>query len=438
MKKLFLSLVVLASVMASAEPMPVKINGMWFAVDNATMKAVLYQAKKKEVVGDITIPAVIVWQHNDYALQSIRPQAFMGCNAITSITVEEGVDSICEGAFSFCKNLKSITIYGTPVVGQQLCFGSKQVRDINIQKGNRLYGISDDININYFDKDQLASETPVSPQVSKPVIPQQLPLHSDVDKNIPAGRQNNDRVFAVIIANENYRNVASVPFALNDGYVFSLYCRKTLGIPEKNIRYVADATLNDIRIQINWLKEIISAYQGDVKIIFYYAGHGIPDEKSKSAYLLPADGIGSDAATGYPLDDVYQALGKTQMPEQPHAIVLLDACFSGATRQDNMLASARGVAIKVKHGQPLGNTVALTAATGDQTAYQNEEQQHGMFTYYLLKKLQDSKGDATIQELADYVTMNVRQQSVLLNGKSQTPTLMAAPAASDWQQWKLK
>ena len=28
-----------------------------------------------------------------------------------------------------------------------------------------------------------------------------------------------------------------------------------------------------------------------------YAGHGIPDEQNKSAYLLPIDGYGSDVTT---------------------------------------------------------------------------------------------------------------------------------------------
>jgi hypothetical protein len=46
---------------------------------------------------------------------------------------------------------------------------------------------------------------------------------------------------------------------------------------------------------------------------------------------------------------------------------------------------------------------------------------HGMFTYYLLKKLKDTKGDITFGELADYVTNEVMKQSVVTNGKMQTP-----------------
>ena len=433
---------VLLSTSVFAQPMPVRINGMWFALDNRTMTAMLYMTRKKEIIGDITIPASIVWQHNDYKVRSVRPQAFMGCSELKSIVVSQGIDSVCEMAFSFCKNLESVTILGNPVIGQELFFSSKKVKELNVREGTKLFGISDNVRINYFTDNPIVQTK--EPKHNETIVSKPNPTiiqpdgKSDIDTSIPIGKQNNDHTFAVIIANENYRNVAHVPYALNDGYVFSQYCERTFGIPKQNIKYIADATLNDIRIQINWLKEIISAYQGNVKIVFYYAGHGIPDESAKSAFLLPIDGIGSDASTGYALDELYNNLGNVETQAKPQIVVLLDACFSGSTRENEMLALARGVAIKVKRGNPVGNMVVLTAATNDETAYPNDALHHGMFTYYLLKKIKETAGNVTIQELSEYVTTNVRQQSIVLNGKSQTPTLIASPTAIDWQQWKIK
>ena len=89
--------------------------------------------------------------------------------------------------------------------------------------------------------------------------------------------------------------------------------------------------------------------------------------------------------------------------------VFLDACFSGTKRESGMLASARGVAIKVRDEAPQGNLVVFTAAQGDETAYQYAEKGHGMFTYFLLKKLQESKGDVTLGELGDYITNEVKR-----------------------------
>ena len=259
---------------------------------------------------------------------------------------------------------------------------------------------------------------------------------SDIDVNIPVNKSSNDKTFAVIIANENYQREAPVIFAKNDGETFRKYCVQTLGLPEKNVHFVADATLNNIRGEINWISGVADAYSGEANIIFYYAGHGIPDESSKTACLLPIDGYGSDILTGYKLDDLYAKLGV--LPAK-NITVFMDACFSGAQRSGDMLASARGVAIKTSQGKPSGNMVVFSAAQGDETAYPYKEKGHGLFTYFLLKKLQETKGDVTLGELSNYVTTNVRRQSIVVNNKSQTPTVIPSATLFDkWQDTKLK
>ncbi len=258
---------------------------------------------------------------------------------------------------------------------------------------------------------------------------------SQVDLQIPQTNASNENTFVVIIANEDYKSVASVPFALNDGRVLAKYCQRTLGIPAANIKVHENATYNDIRLAMAWLKNVCEKYEGEASVIFYYTGHGIPDESDKSAYLLPVDGDGRYVATGYKMDDLYQKLG--DMPTKS-VTVLLDACFSGATRNGNMLAQAKGVAIKVKKGVPQGNTVVFSAAQGDETAGFNEAEGHGMFTYYLLKKLQDTQGDVTLNDLSQYVIREVGRKSAVTD-KPQTPTIVpSASLGNEWQTWTLK
>ena len=260
-------------------------------------------------------------------------------------------------------------------------------------------------------------------------------ISSDIDKNIPEAINSNSNTFAIVIANETYNKEANVPYAVNDGNIFKEYCRNCLGIPEKNIHLITNATLNDIRHEVKWIQDVAEVYKGDAKIIFYYAGHGIPDEKSKNAYLLPTDGYGSDVATGYSLENLYKTFGS--LPSKS-ITVFLDACFSGAKRDGNMLASARGVAIKVKQTIPIGNMVVFTAAQGDETAYPYKEEEHGLFTYYLLKKLQETKGNATLGELSDYIKEQVERQSIVTNGKLQSPSIMATSSiGNEWKNWTL-
>lgn len=260
-------------------------------------------------------------------------------------------------------------------------------------------------------------------------------LSSEVDKNIPNTGVKNNNTFAIIIANENYQNDAKVDYALNDGRIFKEYCLKTLGIPESNIKLSPDATLNNLRNNISWIKDVASVYKGEAEIIFYYAGHGVPDDSSKEAFLLPVDGDGRLASqTGYSLKQLYSDLASCNTKS---TLVFMDACFSGAQRNGQMLASARGVVIKAKDDAPQGNMVVFSAASAEQTAHQFADKQHGMFTYFLLKKLQETNGNVTLGELGNYIIDNVSKESIVRNSKLQTPTVTPSSVIGDWTNMKL-
>ena len=220
-------------------------------------------------------------------------------------------------------------------------------------------------------------------------------------------------------------------YALNDGETFRQYCHQALGLPKSNVHCIKDATLNDFRAEMDWLSQVAEAYDGEARLIVYYAGHGVPDEKTKTSYLLPVDGYGSNVNTGYKLSEMYSSL--SAYPAKS-VMVFLDACFSGTERGGGMLASARGVALKAKPEQPKGNMIVISAASGDETAYKYDEKSHGMFTYFLLKKLQQSGAATTLGELADYLTTNVGRRSIVMNMKSQTPTVsVSGSLSSGWR-----
>ena len=118
---------------------------------------------------------------------------------------------------------------------------------------------------------------------------------------------------------------------------------------------------------------------------------------------------------------------------------MLDACFSGSMRDGEMMVAARGVTVKPKESQPLGNMVIFSATTGDETAALYPEKGHGLFTYFLLKKLQESNGGCSLGDLADFVQRKVNQESVVANKRPQTPTITSSPSmANTWRNIKLK
>lgn len=184
------------------------------------------------------------------------------------------------------------------------------------------------------------------------------------------------------------------------------------------------------------IKDIASAYDGKIKVMLYYAGPGVPDESNRNAYILPVDASGTDMDACYPLNKLYDELGSLNAE---FVVAFIDACFSGSLRGDGMLASARGIRLRPRDLQATGNLVVLSAASGEQSALPYDEKGHGIFTYYLLDKLNSTRGDVNIGELSDYITTELARQSVVVNRKLQTPTVKHSPAlVNDWRTMKIK
>lgn len=261
-------------------------------------------------------------------------------------------------------------------------------------------------------------------------------MNHSVDYGIPVANSRQLNTYAIVIANENYKRVPNVPYAHNDGNIFRKYLTSAFGIPKENVEYLEDASLNDIKYALTNVAQRCNAFKNQVTVIIYYAGHGVPDEKTAEAFLLPADGFGTDPSSGLNLDDFYASL--SAMPAKS-VVVLLDACFSGAKRDGGMLMATRGITIKPKMQVPDGKLIVLSATSNDETAFPIEQQKHGLFTYTLLRTIQESGGDITWGELADHVTETVKIRSIDLNGKLQTPTVSVSSSMKDiWRNIPLR
>ncbi len=261
---------------------------------------------------------------------------------------------------------------------------------------------------------------------------------SDVNINIPLAKTPDEKTRVVIIANQNYENMPDVPYAWSDGDIFKKYCETTLGIPAKNIKYRNNITLGQMKTLLKTLPS------DDKNIIFYYAGHGLPIDKknatgddSKDACLVMVDAENEQSECVYPINDLLAQLGDTKSPK---VTVFLDACFSGRTRGSGMVAEgARSVAIRASDTTPKkGNIVVMSASSGTEAAWPHQKQSHGLFTYFLLKRLQETDGNTSLGDLADYIKKNVEELSAE-QGRTQTPSVICSEAvASKWRSWTLK
>jgi uncharacterized caspase-like protein len=186
----------------------------------------------------------------------------------------------------------------------------------------------------------------------------------------------------------------------------------------------------------NQIIELAETSRDSSEIFFFYAGHGFPDEATKEAYIMPVNITGAEVREAIKLGDLYTKFSKA---ENIHRITgFIDACFSGGGRAEGLLA-ARGIRVKPKEAQlQEGNIVVFSASSGDQVSLPYKEKNHGMFTYAILRKLQETAGDITYGALKNYLQHYVQEQSRRVNNKDQSPSINVSPSSQGiYREWKL-
>ncbi|MEY2765007.1 MAG: hypothetical protein RLZZ205_1431, partial [Bacteroidota bacterium] len=250
-------------------------------------------------------------------------------------------------------------------------------------------------------------------------------LHSDVDKDIPVGLPKEAKRYALIVGNEDYTKYqtgvdaeVNVDFARNDAAVMAEYAEKTLGYPKENIVVIKDATKGMMSQEVAKLVRFAELGNGEAELLFYYSGHGLPDEITKEPYLIPVDVNGNQVTNGYPLNELYRLLS---LHETKKCTIILDACFSGGGRNKELVAM-KGVKVKATVNNVPSKLVVLTSSSGQESSAVFREKQHGLFTYYLLKNLKENRGNNTFQNTIDDVRTQVAIEANRIN-KVQTPQL---------------
>ena len=236
--------------------------------------------------------------------------------------------------------------------------------------------------------------------------------------------KSNPKALALIVGVSNYENTkAKALYADNDAMVFKDYATEKLGISENRIKILLNdgADERDILLTVReWLRRSAKPNQSDIYVFF--AGHGLASDNGKDMYLLPHDGSPRLLEkTAILRDELFSDIKEAN----PRSVtVFLDTCYSGITRNEEMLIAGRPIVIKAKEQAIPDGFTLFSAASNEQISRPLEEAKHGMFSYFLMKGMEgdaDTNNDnkITARELHAYVEQNVVQQS----SGSQTPEL---------------
>jgi len=256
-------------------------------------------------------------------------------------------------------------------------------------------------------------------------------VKSDID-DLPALKmepiKNN---YAIVIGIESYRQkLPKADYAASDAQAVTKYITRALGYPEENVVTLTNdhAALGDF---VKYFEKWLPSNIGPGSTVFvYYSGHGAPDPKTGSAYLVPYDG---DPAfideTGYSLKRMYSALGKLPAKE---IIIALDSCFSGAGGRSVIAKGSRPLVMNLQNSTVLSkNMTVMSASSGEQVSSTYDEKGHGLFTYFMLKGIKNEEvvkpdGSIKMDDLFGYIKPQVERIARKQYNNEQTPQLIGA------------
>ncbi len=243
--------------------------------------------------------------------------------------------------------------------------------------------------------------------------------HVPVDENIPVSRNQRLETFAFVVANENYKNIDGADYSINDGKVFTEYCKKTLGIPEQNIKYYEDASFGNMKSAVKRISDIADVYDGSADIIFYFSGLGYSDVKTNETYILPIDvTLESLNSTAICLNSFINELSRLNTDR---TLIIIDAPFNGTNKRGNIIGNSRGVRIAPKRFDCKQNIITWISNIDNTTSISCSDKQHGIFTYYLLEYLQNNYNSISFDRWDKYVKERTRKESLEKNKAIQTP-----------------
>jgi hypothetical protein len=245
----------------------------------------------------------------------------------------------------------------------------------------------------------------------------------------PAKTRPNPNALALIVGVEDYRNAPQARWAAQDAAMFYDFAQRSLGIPAGNIKLLTGEQANRSGMLValkTWLAPMVTP--GKSQVYVYFAGHGLAASEGDKAYLLPQDGDPSLLEdTALDRQRLFDEIAKVKPLS---TTVFLDTCYSGGARggDGTLVANARPVMIKSKAATLPPGFMQFSAASGDQLAHSHPSQQHGLFSYYLMRGL-SGEADAnrdnklTAGELQDYVQAKVKRMA-LTQGRPQEPELI--------------
>ncbi|MBM3570547.1 MAG: hypothetical protein FJX46_17545 [Alphaproteobacteria bacterium] len=250
-----------------------------------------------------------------------------------------------------------------------------------------------------------------------------------------ANRPKRADAVAVVVGNARYQHgdVPDVRYAQNDAEVMRRLAVSVLGVEERNVIHVRDASLGEMTRLFGSasdhrgrLSDLVKP--GVTEVLVYFSGHGVPNAQG-AAFLLPVDADPYRAElTAYPIETLTANLAKLGARR---VVLALEACFSGGSADGTLVPAASPVFVSRRGAARIPNGLFLAAAEGPQIASWDHDARLGLFTRHLVEGLAGAAdgvggpadGRVTLGELKAWLGRMVPERARGAFGRQQTPVI---------------
>src|SRR5712692_1371757 len=167
---------------------------------------------------------------------------------------------------------------------------------------------------------------------------------------------------------------------------------RTFGVEDITFLKDEEATRNNV---LTALEKTFSrrGFDSNTIALFYFAGHGVVNPRDKRISLCCYDADQVDRELGsIRLNDIHDLLMSCSAE---CTIAIIDACNSGGmttSRVDTLFLIQEALQGIELLRYPEGKTIAIFAAcASDENARENQQKEHGIFTYQLLRGWRDGE-----------------------------------------------
>ena len=241
-----------------------------------------------------------------------------------------------------------------------------------------------------------------------------------------------DRLWLFAIGIEKYAATADISYSRRSAELFVETVRKRLGVPAHHVfaLYDEQASSGLIMDKLALMNRRMAEERarnpaGEMRLLFYYSGHGVPAiDDDNEPYLMPSDRIPDFVSrdSAFRARDFYRGL--SELPADS-VVAFMDSCFTGETDGrsvfEGKVAASRLSPRKVSFDE--ARMAVITAGTERQFSSALPLRGHRLFSYYVIKSLLGGARD--VGGLYREVNANVHVASRELGGTNeQDPVLV--------------